>query len=62
VAKTIYEKQDFTLDGNIIFHDNASSMKLEQNGHASMSKRTQHFNIRYFYITDLIQRKECEIK
>ena len=37
-------------------------MKLEQNGHASTSKRTRHFDIRYFYITDLIQRKECEIK
>ena len=60
--KRFIEKQGFTLDGNIIFRDNTSSMKLEQNGRASTSKRTRHFDIRYFYITDLIQRKECEIK
>jgi len=34
----------------------------EAPGHASTSKRTRRFDIRYFYIMDLIQRKECEIK
>ena len=37
-------------------------MKLEENGHASASKRTRHFNIKYFYVTDLLQRKEFEIQ
>ena len=37
-------------------------MKLEQNGRASASKRTRHFNIKYFYVTDLIQRGEIEVK
>jgi len=60
--KRFIEKQGFTLDGNIIFRNNTSSMKLEQNGHASTSEHTRHFDIRYFYITDLIQTKECEIK
>ena len=46
----------------IVFHDNTSSMKLEENGHASASKRTRHFNIKYFYVTDLLQRKEFEIQ
>ena len=50
------------MDANIIYQDNTSSMKLEQNGRASASKRTRHFDIRYFYITDLLQRKECEIE
>ena len=37
-------------------------MKLEENGRASASKRTRHFNIKYFYVTDLIQRKEFTLK
>jgi hypothetical protein len=37
-------------------------MKLEQNGKASSGKRTRHFNIKFFYITDLIQRQEVSIK
>ena len=47
---------------NIVYCDNMSSMKLEENGRASASKRTRHFNIRLFHITDLIQRKELTIK
>ena len=42
--------------------DNISSMKLETNGKASSGKRTRHFDIKYFYITDLIERKEVEIQ
>ena len=36
-------------------------MKLEMNGKASSGKRTRHFNIKYFFITDLIERKELSI-
>jgi hypothetical protein len=35
-----------------------SSMKLEVNDVTSSGKRT-HFNIKYFHITDLIDRKEA---
>jgi hypothetical protein len=61
-AKRFIEAQGFELDKTLIYRDNTSSMKLEQNGRASASKRTRHFHIKYFYITDLIQRKECIIK
>ena len=61
-SKRFIEAQGFPLETNVIYRDNTSSMKLEQNGRASASKRTRHFNIKYFYITDLIQRKECSIK
>ena len=37
-------------------------MKLEVNGKASSGKRTRHFDIKFFYFTDLIQRKEMEVK
>ena len=41
---------------NQIERDNTSTMKLEVNGKASSGKRTRHFDIKYFYITDLIKR------
>jgi hypothetical protein len=37
-------------------------MKPEENGKASSGKRTRHWNITYFYFTDLIQRGEAEIQ
>ena len=50
------------MEATIVYRDNTSSMKLEENGRASASKRTRHFNIKYFYVTDLIQRKEFKLK
>jgi hypothetical protein len=61
-TKRFIEAQGYTVDENIIHRDNQSTMKLEQNGKASSGKRTRHFNIKFFYITDLIQRQEVSIK
>jgi hypothetical protein len=61
-TKHFIEAQGFKVKANVVFRDNQSSMKLETNGKASSGKRTRHFNIKYFYITDLIQRGEVEIK
>ena len=61
-SKRFIEAQGFNLKATIVYRDNTSSMKLEENGRASASKRTRHFNIKYFYVTDLIQRKEFELK
>jgi hypothetical protein len=59
IAKVLWTKQFLEAQGykiiqNIVLRDNQSTMKLEQNGKASSGKRTQHFNIKFFYITDLI--------
>jgi hypothetical protein len=45
-----------------IYRDNTSSMKLEANGKSSSGKRTRHFDIKYFYITDLIKRDLVQIE
>ena len=37
-------------------------MKLEMNGKASSSKRTRHFNIRLFYVKNLVERGEVSIR
>ena len=61
-TKSFIEAQGFNVGMNIIYRDNTSSMKLEENGKASSGKRTRHFNIKYFYITDLIERGKVMIK
>ena len=61
-TKNFIEAQGFTIQENLIHRDNQSTLKIEQNGKASSGKRTRHFNIKYFYITDLIQQKEVSIK
>jgi hypothetical protein len=61
-AKRFIEYQGFKVKHNIVYQDNTSSMKLEQNGKASSGKRTRHFDIKIFYVTDLVSRNEVEIK
>ena len=45
-----------------IFQDNTSAILLEKNGKESSSKRTRHINIRYFYITDCVQKQYLNIE
>jgi hypothetical protein len=56
-AKRFAEYQGFKVKLNIVFQDNTSSMKLEQNGKASSGKRSRHFDIKIFYVTDLEYRE-----
>ena len=60
--KKFIESQGFEISLNVIYQDNTSTIKLAENGKYSSGKRTRHFDIKYFYITDLINRKEVSIK
>lgn len=44
-----------------IGQDNQSAILLEQNGQQSSSKRTRHLNIRYYFITDCIQKGQASV-
>ena len=61
-SKKFIEAQGFPVKINVIYQDNTSTMKLQQNGKASSGKRTRHFDIKMFYITDLIDKKEVEVQ
>ena len=37
-------------------------MLLEKNGRASAGKRSRHLNIRYFYVTDHINKGKIDVK
>jgi hypothetical protein len=53
--------QGYGCNRNIILQDNSSSVLMEINGKASSGKRTRHMNIRYFNITDRVEKGEAEI-
>ena len=56
------KEQGCKIVDNMVYRDNTSATKMEINGKTSSGKRTRHLEIKYFYITDLIQRKEIEVK
>jgi hypothetical protein len=47
---------------NIVYQDNKSAILMEKNGKASSSKRTKHINIRYYFVTDRINKKDLTAK
>jgi hypothetical protein len=55
------EAQGYQVQDNILFQDNKSAILLEKNGKASSSKRTKHVNIRYFFITDRVDKGDISL-
>jgi len=59
IAKILWTKkfiqwQGFEVQLNILNQDNTSTMKLEMNGKMSFGKKTRHFDIKLFYVTNLV--------
>jgi hypothetical protein len=54
--------QGFKVVDNIVYQDNQSAILLERNGRASSSKRTRHIEIRYYFATDRIAKKDLSIE
>ena len=50
------------IHDNVIYQDNQSAIRLENNGKQSISKRTRHINIRYYFITDRIINQEASVE
>jgi hypothetical protein len=56
------EAQGYGIQENIVYQDNKSAILMEKNGKASRSKRTKHINIRYYFVTDRINKKELTVE
>ena len=50
------EHQGYDIEKNIIYQDNKSSILLETNGRKSAGKRSRALNIRYFFISDQVEK------
>ena len=61
-TKRFIEAQGHKVQLNVVYQDNTSTIKLQENGKASCGKRTRHFDIKLFYITDLIARDEVHVE
>jgi len=55
------EAQGYEVRDNVVFQDNQSTMLLANNGHGSSGKRTRHIEIRYFFVTDMINQKQMRV-
>jgi hypothetical protein len=56
------EAQGYGVRENIVYQDNKSAILMEKNGKASSSKRTKHINIRYYFVTDRISKKDLTVE
>ena len=56
------KEQGYIIQDNVIYQHNQSAIRLENNGKQSISKRTKHINIRYYFITDSIMKKEASVE
>jgi hypothetical protein len=52
--KLIIEEQSWRVKQNESYRDNTILMKLEEKGNSSSGKVTCHFDIKYIYISDLL--------
>ena len=60
-TKLFMEAQGYPIEKNILYQDNKASILLEENGKRSSSKRTRAFNIRYFFLTDQIEKGNLSV-
>jgi hypothetical protein len=61
-TKLFMEAQGYEITKNILYQDNKSTILLEENGKRSSSKRTRAFNIRYFFLTDQIEKGNLTVE
>jgi len=56
------EAQGYGVDKNILFQDNKSAILLEVNGRKSAGKRSRVLNVRYFFLTDQVEKGTLSIE
>jgi len=54
--------QGYTIDENIVYQDNMSTLSLEKNGRISGSGRTKHIKAKYYLVKDKYETKEIDLK
>ena len=60
-TRNFLEAQGLTVNDNVVYQDNMSSILLERNGRSLSGKRTRHISIRYFFVADRIKSRELRV-
>ena len=55
-TKMFLEEQGYHIDKNILYQDNRSAILLETNGRKSAGKRSRALKIRYFFLSDQVEK------
>jgi hypothetical protein len=61
-TRLFMEEQGYPIEKNILYQDNMSSILLEKNGRSSAGKRSRALNIRYFFVTDQVEKGTLTIE
>jgi hypothetical protein len=61
-TKLFLEAQGYDVDKNIVYQDNKSTALLETNGKKSSGKQACALNIRYFFITNQVEKRNAQIE
>ena len=61
-TRNFMEAQGLPIKDVILHQDNQSSILLAKNGRMSSSKRTKHIDVRYFFVTDRIKKKDLRVE
>lgn len=56
------KSQGYSIDENIIYQDNMSTLLLEKNGSVSRSNRTKHIKAKYYLVQDKYNSHEIDLK
>ena len=60
-CKYFMEAQGYTIENNILYQDNKSTILLAKNGRMSAGKNSKHIKNRSFLITDKVAQDNLEI-
>jgi hypothetical protein len=61
-TKLFMEAQGYVIEENIVYQDNKSAILLEKNGRKSAGKRSRAINIRYYFVTDHVDKGNVTIE
>ena len=56
------EAQGYSVEQNIVFEDNQSTVRLAVKGSLPSSKRNKHIKARYYFIKDKIDEGEVDLR
>ncbi|CAJ1967284.1 unnamed protein product [Cylindrotheca closterium] len=61
-TRMFMEEQGYPIEKNILYQDNMSSILLKKNERSSAGKQSRALNIRYFFVTDQVEKGNLTIK
>jgi hypothetical protein len=61
-TKLFLEAQGYNVEKNIVYQDNKSAILLETNFKKSSEKQTRALNIRYFFISNQVEKGNAQIE